>query len=208
MFDYISGVLVQAGPDTIVLEVMGLGIKAYIPPGSAANFGRVGEKVIAYTQVQVLENEFKLYAFPTQAEQELFTLLLTVSGLGARTALNVLATLSVSDFYQSVLAGDEKNLMRVPGVGKKMAQRIIFELAEKVKRVMPGAAVTDDYRTEQTADRLTDEMLSALSALGYNQREVMPRLNQMKKEGLLTGVVSEDLKTFLKGLDSGKGERI
>ncbi|MGE5450069.1 MAG: Holliday junction branch migration protein RuvA [Methanomassiliicoccales archaeon] len=206
MLDYMSGVLVQANPESIVMEVMGLGIKAFIPPGSAASFGRLGEKISAYTQMQVLENELRLFAFASAVEQELFVLLLTVSGLGSRTALNVLSTLSVAEFYQSVITGDEKTLTRVPGIGKKVAQRIIFELADKVGKIIPSGNTTDMEITHN--EPMVDEMMSALMALGYSQREVLPRLNIFQKEGQLTGVIGQDLRLFLKSLDSGKKERI
>lgn len=188
------------------MEVMGLGIKAYIPPGTASNFGRVGEKISAYTQMQVLENELRLFAFSSQVEQELFMLLLTVSGLGSRIALNVLATLSVAEFYQSVITADEKNLTRVPGIGKKVAQRIVFELADKVGKIIP-AGNTPEINLPRN-EPVVEEMLSALMALGYSQREVIPRINLMQKEGQLTGVIGQDLKLFLKSLDGGKRERI
>ncbi|MGE5379563.1 MAG: Holliday junction branch migration protein RuvA [Methylocystaceae bacterium] len=206
MLDYMSGVLVQAASDSIVMEIMGLGIKAYIPPGSAVSFGQVGEKISAYTQMQVLENELRLFAFASQVEQELFVLLLTVSGLGSRTALNVLSTLSVAEFYQSVISSDEKTLTRVPGIGKKVAQRIIFELADKVGRVIP-AGNTPEIEIPRH-EPVVDEIVSALMALGYSQREVLPRLNLMQKEGKLSGVIAQDLKLFLSSLDSSKRERI
>jgi len=201
-----SGVLVQSAPDSIVMEVMGLSIKAYIPPGCAVSFGLVGEKISAYTQMQVLENELRLFAFASQVEQELFVLLLTVSGLGSRTALSVLSTLSVAEFYQSVITSDEKTLTRVPGIGKKVAQRIIFELADKVGRIIPSGNQPEIEITKH--EPVVDEMMSALMALGYSQREVLPRLNLMQKQGQLSGIIGQDLKLFLRALDGGKRERI
>ena len=159
MIAFLNGRLFQALPDFIIVEAAGLGYEIQIHNRMLSKLPAVGEQVLIHTYLQVMENEFKLYGFYNRAELELFKLLLTVSGIGARAALSIIGTFEPERFYQAVASGDEKTLTTVPGVGKKTAQRLVFELKDKI-----GAHQT--IQTEPDDNNQLEDVLQALETQG------------------------------------------
>ena len=132
MISFLRGTLVQARQDAIIIEVSGIGYEIGVHSRACSMLPPVGSPLVVYTYLQVLDNDLKLYGFLNQEELELFKLLLGVSGLGAKSSLNILAALKPDEFCQTVISADEKRLQGVPGIGKKTAQRLVFELKDKL----------------------------------------------------------------------------
>lgn len=191
MIDYIRGVLAEVKTDAATLEVNGIGYELALPARSITGLPAVGERLLLYTYLQVLDNEFKLYGFINREEQQLFRTLLGVSGIGARGALNILGSLEPQQFYAAVASQDEKTLTKAPGVGKKMAQRLVFELRDK----LPAPSV---LTAESPASNMAEQVLEALEVLGYNRAEVFPVIREIAASGQLGERVEDNIKMVLK----------
>jgi Holliday junction DNA helicase RuvA len=131
MIDRITGQVVALGQHHVVIMVGGVGLRVHTPPTVRDILDGVGQTVTLYTHLQVREDDLTLYGFPTPEERALFETLLTISGVGPRTALAVIGTLTVEHVHNAVAREDPDILTRVPGVGKKLAQKLIFELKDK-----------------------------------------------------------------------------
>jgi len=169
-----------------------VGYEVQIHSRAQALLPALGIPVLVYTYLQVLDNDLKLYGFLNREELELFKILLGVSGMGARGALNVLAALAPADFFRAIASGDEKRLLTVPGIGKKTAQRLVFELRDKVSK-HTGAA----WAPSEDGVGL-EEVLEALETLGYQRSETFPLLMDMKIQGELGERVEENIKRVLR----------
>ncbi|HRY12288.1 MAG TPA: Holliday junction branch migration protein RuvA [Syntrophomonadaceae bacterium] len=192
MISFLRGTLVQARQDAIIIEVSGIGYEIGVHSRACSMLPPVGSPLVVYTYLQVLDNDLKLYGFLNQEELELFKLLLGVSGLGAKSSLNILAALKPDEFCQTVISADEKRLQGVPGIGKKTAQRLVFELKDKLGKsvgmVLPPTAEAEPL----------EELMEALEALGYQRSEIFPLVMRMKSEGELSGKVEDNLKQVLR----------
>jgi Holliday junction DNA helicase RuvA len=152
----------------------------------------VGSTLVIHTYLQVLDNDLKLYGFTNIEELELFKILLGVSGIGARGALSILAAMKPADFYQTIASADEKRLLTVPGIGKKTAQRLVFELKDKVgKQQGISLAIGED-------SSFMEDILEALEALGYQRSEIFPLIMDMKAHNELSEQVEENIKKILR----------
>jgi len=191
MISCLRGVLLESGPDSLILDVNGIGFEVLINQRISARLPRVGGNLFIHTYMQVLENEFKLYGFLEPEELRLFKKLLGVSGMGAKGSMNVLSFMEPASFYQAIASSDEKHLTKIPGIGKKTAGRLIFELREKIEKIDMLAAV------DKEGDSI-EEVLEALETLGYGRSEVYNLLMDMKKEGHLGESVEENIKQVLK----------
>jgi Holliday junction DNA helicase RuvA len=196
MIGRIAGILLEKNPPQILVDVHGVGYEVDVPMSTFYGLPATGQPVILHTHLAVREDGHFLYGFATQEERTAFRQLLKVSGVGARTALAVLSGLSVTDLAQAVALQESGRLVKVPGIGKKTAERLLLELRDKLSGALPtlagtrpgtpaGAAAPGDARSD---------ILNALLALGYNEREA---LGAMK--GLDTEVgVSEGIRHALK----------
>ncbi|HHV15933.1 MAG TPA: Holliday junction branch migration protein RuvA [Gelria sp.] len=191
MISFVRGFLVEQYDDSIVVDVNGLGYEVIIPPRNMAKLPARGEIVLLYTYLQVLENEFRLYGFMEKEELKLFKQLLRVSGMGAKGAVNILDFIDPHGFYQAIVSQDEKLLIKIPGVGKKTASRLIFELKDKISTEQL-TVVPDQH------DSSVDDVLEALEVLGYGRSEIYPLVLEMQSRGELDGSVEENLKKILK----------
>lgn len=190
MISCLKGILLETGMDAVVLDVNGIGFEVIIHQRALPHLPPRGDLLFLHTHLQVLENEFKLYGFLYREELKLFKKLLSVSGMGAKGALNVLAFMDPAGFYAAITSSDEKLLTRIPGIGKKSAQRLIFELREKVGDIEPISA--------EAAGDSTEQVIEALEALGYLRSEVFPLLVELKKSGQMGDRVEENVKIVLK----------
>ncbi|MCR4400687.1 MAG: Holliday junction branch migration protein RuvA [Syntrophomonadaceae bacterium] len=194
MISFVRGTLVEASAESAVVEVNGMGLELTIPAGTLARLPQVGTQVMLHTHLQVLESGWKLYGFLHRSELRLFRLLMEVSGMGGRTCLGVVGSMPPEDFYRAVLAGDEKTLTRIPGIGKKSAQRLIFELQGRLQRAgvpLPGVAVSG-------SSPQWEETLLALEALGYERSEVYPLLVDLSGRGELGACAEDNLRLVLR----------
>jgi Holliday junction DNA helicase RuvA len=171
MITFLQGKLVEALPTQVVVEVNGLGYEVLIPLSSFDPLPTVGQPVKLLTQLVIREDAHLLYGFMSEAERNLFRLLIhTVSGIGPKTALNILSGISVTAFRGAVAGGDVKALSQISGVGKKTAERIVVELRDKVGVAGAWEAASAKHGLPPEDQKLNDAVL-ALMALGFKQIE-------------------------------------
>lgn len=192
MIAFLRGVLFECHPESITVEVDGMGFEVLIHSRAFAALPVKGSEIFIYTYFQVLENEFKLYGFLEKSELELFKILLGVSGIGAKAALGILGSIEPDQFYQIIAGQDIKSLTRIPGIGKKTAERLIFELKDKIDR--PVVLLEKN----NSSDSMLGDILEALETLGYNRREIVGDLMDMKAKGQLSENVEENIKKVLR----------
>ena len=172
MIGRIHGKLVEKHPPQIVVDVGGVGYEVDVPMSTFYNLPATGAEISLYTHLAVREDAHQLFGFATEAERHAFRQLLKISGVGARTALSVLSGLSVSDLREAVVNQDSGRLTKVPGIGKKTAERLLLELRDKLDAVLAAPAVAK-------GDGQTGDVMNALVALGYNDREAAWAVKQL-----------------------------
>ncbi|MBQ2819365.1 MAG: Holliday junction branch migration protein RuvA [Clostridia bacterium] len=183
MFYFIKGKAEIVEPNLVVIDAGGVGYAINTSTTSAANTKR-GEQTIFYTYLHVREDIFELYGFASKAELNCFKQLISVSGVGPKAALAILGTITPEKLSLCIVTGDEKALCAAPGVGKKLAQRVILELKDKITAVQTeGTELTTEI--VGAADNLEDA-LSALIALGYQRHAAAVALKGLEKKGLTT----------------------
>ena len=188
MIGRLSGVLLEKNPPQVTLEVQGVGYEIDVPMSTFYNLPGVGERLTLYTHLVVREDAHLLFGFASESERRAFRQLLKISGVGARTALSLLSGMSVADLVQAVAMQEAGRLTKVPGIGKKTAERLLLELKDKLgAELMAGVAVN-------RAAPASGDVLNALLALGYNDKEAHYALKHLP-EGLS---VSEGIKQALK----------
>jgi holliday junction DNA helicase RuvA len=173
MIGRISGTLLERNPPQVLVDVAGVGYEIDVPMSTFYNLPNLGEKVILFTHLVVREDAHLLFGFATDAERKVFRQLLKVSGIGARTALSVLSGMSVGDLAQAVTMQDAGRLTRVPGIGKKTAERLLLELKGKL-----GVELTTSVGVHRLPSAGSD-VLNALLALGYNEKEALAATRQL-----------------------------
>ena len=171
MFAYIKGSLETKQNNFVVIDVQGIGYKIFMPSNSIENLGEVGEAVKVYTHYYVREDNISLYGFSSPEELRMFELLLSVSGVGAKSAVSMLSEISPSKFALSVISDDVSSLTKISGVGKKTAARIILELKDKLKTEQ-ALEEQEEIKTITKGNENLDEAISALQVLGYTKREI------------------------------------
>jgi len=190
MIGKLTGTLGDKNPPQVLVDCNGVGYEVDVPMSTFYNLPAAGEKVTLLTHLVVREDAQLLYGFGSSGEREAFRQLIKISGVGPRTALSVLSGMSVADIAQAVTAQDAGRLVKVPGIGKKRAERLLLELKGKFGPDLglgTGAA---------TSDSQTD-ILQALVALGYSDKEAAASLKALPKD---VGV-SDGIKLALKALN-------
>jgi Holliday junction DNA helicase RuvA len=188
MIGRLTGILVEKNPPQITLDVAGVGYELDVPMSTFYNLPAAGEKVTLHTHLAVREDAHQLFGFATEAERAAFRQLLRISGIGARTALAVLSGLSVAELSQAVASQEAGRLTKIPGIGKKTAERLLLELRDRMKGVVsvaPAAAAAP-----------ASDILNALLALGYSEREAQAALKALPAEVS----VSDGIRLALKAL--------
>jgi holliday junction DNA helicase RuvA len=198
VIEYLRGKLIAACPGKVILEVGGVGlqIETAVAPGELEPL--VGREITLYTRLLLKEDEACLYGFRNAEERNLFNLVTNLSGFGPRLALGLLAIFSVPQFYIAVLEENIVLLCQAPGVGRKVAQRLVLELKEKLPRVIaPGVLEPGGAAAGDAASR--EEAVEALCALGYSRAEAAAAVRRVAGEaGSLTR--EEILKQALKSM--------
>lgn len=187
MIGRITGVLAEKNPPQVVVDVNGVGYEIDVPMSTFYHLPATGEKVTLHTQLIVREDAHLLYGFGTDAERATFRQLLKVSGVGPKVALAVLSGLSVNDLAAAVATQDTAMLVRVPGIGKKTAERLLLELKDKVVAALPASAAGS------TVPKGND-VLNALLALGYNDREALSAIKQLPADLSVADGIRQALK--------------
>ena len=170
MIGYLSGQVKFLGEDSCILMVGGVGYKVFVDAQTRQNL-EVGAAAEFFIYTAVREDAITLYGMTERAAYELFELLLTVSGIGAKTALAIVSKISAADFAQAIALQDMKTLTRLPGVGKKSAERLLLELKGKVRLLVKDFS-TEEIQPAQIKSAARDEATEALEALGYTAEEI------------------------------------
>ncbi|EXI92352.1 MAG: Holliday junction ATP-dependent DNA helicase RuvA [Candidatus Accumulibacter sp. BA-94] len=171
MIGRLTGILLEKNPPQVVLDVQGVGYELDVPMSTFYNLPANGDRLSLLTHFVVREDGHFLYGFASEGERFAFRQLLKISGIGARLALSVLSGLSVGELAAVVAQQQVGRLTKIPGIGTKTAERLLLELKGKLAEVLPGSTAT-------VADAHSD-ILNALLALGYNEREATTALKQL-----------------------------
>ena len=188
MIGRLSGLLLQKNPPQILLEVQGVGYELDVPMSTFYDLPAPGHPVTLVTHLVVREDAHLLYGFLTESERALFRQLLKISGVGPRLALSVLSGLSVNDLADAVTRQDSARLTRIPGVGKKTAERLLLELKEKLSPLVGSSPAVGVPISS------THEISHALAALGYNDREATWAIKQLPADLALEDGIRQALK--------------
>ena len=196
MLAYIKGTLEMKLTDYVVIETGGLGYKVYMSTTGMEKLGNIGDKVKVYTYYRVREDDISIFGFNTNEELRMFELLLSVSGVGAKTALTIIAVTEPSEFAIAVISDDVSYLTRIPGIGAKSAQRIILELKDKMKKEQQIQELTKASKGQNLVktkleerienEEKIQEAMAALQVLGYNKREIEKAFDKLAKEDMST----------------------
>ena len=189
MIGKLTGLLSDKNPPEVIVDCHGVGYEVNVPMSTFYNLPATGDKVSLLTHFVVREDAQILYGFGTAAERDAFRQLIKISGVGPRTALSVLSGMSVAELAQAVTSQEAGRLVKVPGIGKKTAERLLLELKGKLAEAVPAAAAA-------AAGDSRHDILNALLALGYNDREAAAALKALPPD---IGV-SEGIKAALKAL--------
>jgi holliday junction DNA helicase RuvA len=163
MIGRLTGILLEKNPPQVLIDVHGVGYNVDVPMSTFYNLPANGEKITLLTHFVVREDGQYLYGFTSESERFAFRQLIKISGIGARMALAVLSGLSVNDLAQAIARQEVGRLIKVPGIGKKTAERLLLELKGKLADALPNAA--------PAVEDSQHDILNALLALGYNDRE-------------------------------------
>ncbi len=164
MIAFLSGKIAALTDEAVILEVNGVGYEVLMPP-SVLTALRCGEPLTLYTYLAHREDAMVLYGFTNQQEKALFLNLISVSGIGPKTALTILSVLPLEEFYRAILHDDVRLLSTVPGIGQKTAQRLILELQTRIRKEVAETPLARGGR--QTGARVNEDAVAALVALGY-----------------------------------------
>ena len=195
MIGRLTGTLLEKNPPQITVDVGGIGYELEVPMSTFYNLPATGDKVTLITHLVVREDAHILYGFGSDDERAAFRQLIKISGIGARTALAVLSGLSVGELAQAVTLQESGRLVKIPGIGKKTAERLLLELKDKLKNAGLATKVSHGGTPPDPAS----DILNALLALGYNEREALGALKSVP-EGT---AVSEGIRLALKALSKG-----
>ena len=199
MIGRLKGLLVQKSPPNLLVDVGGVGYELSAPMSTFYDLPDVGREVVLFTHYAVKEDGVALYGFFTEAERRLFRELQKVTGVGAKIALAVLSGASVDDFARLVQAGDVTALTRIPGIGKKTAERMIVELRDRAADFAGGGvAVLAGKGAPVPADPVAEASV-ALQQLGYKPAEVQRMLKQGAPGDSAEDIIRKALKSMLRG---------
>ncbi|MFD2367537.1 Holliday junction branch migration protein RuvA [Pseudoduganella sp. GCM10020061] len=192
MIGRLSGVLLDKTPPQVLVDCNGVGYEVDVPMSTFYNLPHSGEKVVLYTHLAVREDAHLLFGFGTVSERAVFRQLIKISGVGARTALSILSGMTVADLAQAVTLQEAGRLVKVPGIGKKTAERLLLELKGKLGADIgvAGGGPRDDTQTD---------ILNALAALGYSDKEALAAVKNLPAGSS----VSDGIKFALKALSKG-----
>ncbi|MBN2186312.1 MAG: Holliday junction branch migration protein RuvA [Dehalococcoidia bacterium] len=171
MIAAIEGILEYSGVDSIIVKVSGIGIQIYVPSSSLSKLGAAGDNVYLYTHLHLREDNVSLYGFTSSEELALFKNLISVSGVGPKVALALLSSLAIEQLAMAITSGNAELISQAPGIGKKVASRIVIELRGKLEKEWKEAALP---LAPEDADAI-----AALTSLGYSLREATQAISSL-----------------------------
>lgn len=192
MFYYLNGIVQETSPNSVVIDVHGIGFFVNSSLKTVSELKR-GQEARLYISESIGENNFDLYGFSDLQEKRFFELLIGISGVGPKAAISLLSTVNTETLVMAVYNEDLKTLTAAPNIGRKIAQRIVLELKEKLGGEMPALAVSAGEMTPGSADsgdsKALSDALTALTVLGYSSAEISPIL----RSGNWTGMSSDQI---------------
>lgn len=191
MIGRLTGQLIEKRPPTVVLEVQGVGYEVDVPMSTFYQLPATGIAVTLFTHMVVREDAHLLFGFATDEERQVFRQLVRISGIGARTALAVLSGLSVSELFHAVSTQDGVRLTRIPGIGKKTAERLLLELRDKL-------VAGKELAVAGSAAAVRSDAVNALLALGYSEKEAAAALGKVAPEASVQDAIRQALKLLSK----------
>ena len=168
MIAFLRGRVLDKHPNRILVDVNGVGYDVTVPLSTYYNVGEAGAEIALHVHTHVREDALQLFGFLTSLEQLLFERLINISGIGPKLAIAVLSGIETGELVASIQRADVARLTRIPGIGKKTAERIVLELKDRLPRAPAAAAAADDG-TRATPSQMRDDVLSALVNLGYHR---------------------------------------
>ncbi|NMG70032.1 Holliday junction branch migration protein RuvA [Parazoarcus communis] len=198
MIGRITGILLEKNPPQILIDANGIGYEIDVPMSTFYNLPATGERVSLHTHLAVREDGHFLYGFASEEERAAFRQLLKVSGIGARMALAVLSGLSVSDLAQAVALQESGRLVKIPGIGKKTAERLLLELRDKLGKALPQLSGARLAAPMDSAPNARSDILNALLALGYNEREALGAMKGLADDVGVSDGIRQALKLLSK----------
>ncbi len=201
MFEYIKGALIEAAPTKVVVDVQGLGYAILIPLNQYAQLPAIGSIVALYLSYVVREDSQKLYGFLTKDSRELFEHVIDISGIGPKTALAIVGHLDIGELQVAISQGNIPLISKIPGIGKKTAERLIVEMRDKVKKLGKGISLPGSASSEFSGDKpVVSDALSALLNLGYSnlqaQKAIQDALSQTEAEPSLAQLITLALQSM------------
>ena len=198
MIALISGKIAYKGISHIIVDVQGVGYRVFIPLTTFYELPEVGQTITLHVHTNVKQDAINLFGFYTIQERDLFQLMISVSGIGPKMSMNILSGISAQELLSAISGGNVGKLIKIPGVGKKMAERLVLELKEKVVKKMmmdesPGAGVVHD-----AGDIIAEDVLSALVNLGYKNNVAKDALDKAIRSSDGEMVMDQLLKKTLK----------
>ena len=197
MYAYIKGSLEIKTSNYVVVENSGVGYKIFMPETAIEKLGEIGKNVKVYTYLKVREDDMSLYGFNTNEELRMFELLISVSGVGAKTAIAMLSNITPSSFALAVITNDVAKIKALPGIGPKGAQRIILELKDKIKT---EEAISSDNSISLQSNVINNEnmqeAISALQVLGYSKKEIEKALQRVDSSLSVEDIIKLGLKNL------------
>lgn len=198
MFYYLDGTVAHIEPYVAVIDCGGVGYLCRVSSITQAKL-KLGQRQRLYTYLHVREDAFEIYGFADTEEKNCFLLLTSISSIGMKMALSILSSLSPSALAMAVINDDERALVAVPGIGKKLAQRIILELKDKLKKQMPDVLESDDFTAVvPPSGSNVEEAAAALQALGYGTAEAANALRDAAKDLPVEELIRIGLKNLMK----------
>ncbi len=193
MIGRLAGVLLEKNPPQILIDVQGVGYELEVPMSTFYVLPATGERVALFTQLLVREDAQLLYGFASESERRAFRELLRISGVGARTALAVLSGLSVAELVEAVTLQQSERLVKIPGIGKKTAERLLLELNGRL-----GAELRSGAPGTAPRQPVANDVVNALLALGYSEKEANHALKQVPEGLSLSEGIRQALRVLAK----------
>ncbi len=197
MFSYIKGILEVKNLNYVVIDVNGIGFKIFMSETAIQRLEETGNTVKIYTHMNVKEDDLSLYGFITNEELRMFELLIGVSGVGAKSAISMLSSITPSKFALAVISNDVKTLTKIPGIGPKSAQRIILELKDKLKTEEAIQTNSIELKTSIVENNKLEEAVQALKVLGYTRQEIESVLAKIEVNTLTVEDIIRKALSFL-----------
>ncbi|MGZ8257738.1 MAG: Holliday junction branch migration protein RuvA [Methylotenera sp.] len=192
MIGRLNGILLEKTPPLVLIDCNGVGYECEVPMSTFYNLPAIGEKVVMLTHFVVREDAQLLYGFGSNQERATFRQLLKVNGIGAKSALSILSGLSIDELVHAVALQETAMLTRVPGIGKKTAERLLLELKDKF--TIDGVAAMNSSQPKPASG----DVLNALLALGYNDREALAAVKQLPADVAVADGIRLALKSLSK----------